>query len=205
MTDTKLILATTNQGKTEEIKGFLKSLPIHVLSLQDLKVSLFFEEKGHTFLANAQGKSLFYGQKWKDLVLGEDSGLEIEYLDGAPGIISARFSGPGATDEKNIRKVLDLLKGVPPKNRQAKFVSCMVLSLQGKVLTQIQKEVRGFITIEKKGQSGFGYDPIFYYPPLQKTFAELSSKEKNMISHRGRALKSLKAYLATHTPLLPDT
>ena len=164
----------------------------------------FFEEKGHTFLDNALGKSLFYGQKWKDMILGEDSGLAIDYLDGAPGIFSARFSGPGATDEKNILKVLGLLEDVAKKNRQAKFVSCMVLSLQGKVLTQIQEEVQGFITFEKEGRYGFGYDPIFYYPPLQKTFAELPPEEKNEISHRGRALKRLKDYLKEYTHHLLD-
>ncbi len=138
------------------------------------------------------------------MILGEDSGLEIDYLDGAPGIISARFSGPGATDEKNILKVLNLLEDVPKKSRQAKFVSCMVLSLRGKVLAQIQEEVQGFITTEKKGRYGFGYDPIFYYPPLQKTFAEISLEEKNKISHRGRALKRMKAYLESYTHHLPD-
>jgi len=204
LTDTKLLLATTNQGKTQEIKDFLKSLPVQVFTLQDLKVRTFFEEKGHTFLDNARGKSLFYGQKWKDLILGEDSGLEIDYLDGAPGIISARFSDPGATDEKNILKVLDLLEGVPQKSRQAKFVSCMVLSLQGKILTQIQEEVQGLITIEKKGRYGFGYDPIFYYSPLHKTFAELSPEGKNKVSHRGRALKRLRDYLKEFTHHLPD-
>jgi len=138
------------------------------------------------------------------MILGEDSGLVIEYLDGAPGIISARFSGAGATDEKNILKVLDLLKDVPPKSRQAKFVSCMVLSLQERVLAQIQEEVQGFISAEKKGDCGFGYDPIFYYPSLQKTFAEISPEEKNRISHRGRALKRLKAYLEEYIHHLPD-
>jgi XTP/dITP diphosphohydrolase len=199
LTDTKLLLATTNQGKTQEIKDFLKSLPIQVFSLQDLKVRVFFKEEGHTFLDNSRGKSLFYSQKWRDMILGEDSGLEIDSLNGAPGIISARFSGPGATDEKNIRKVLHLLENVPKKSRKAKFVSCMVLSLQGKILAQIQEEVQGYIITEKKGRFGFGYDPIFFYPPLQKTFAELSPEEKNMVSHRGRALKRLKAYLEAHT------
>jgi XTP/dITP diphosphohydrolase len=199
LTDTKLLLATTNQGKTKEIKYSLESLPVRVFSLHDLKAQSFFEEKGHTFLANARGKSLFYSQEWEDMILGEDSGLEVDYLDGAPGIISARFSGPGATDEKNIHKILGLLTDVPPESRKAKFVSCMVLSRQGEILTIIQEEVQGFITTEKKGQSGFGYDPIFFYPPLQKTFAELSPEEKNEVSHRGRALKRLRTYLEGYT------
>jgi XTP/dITP diphosphohydrolase len=133
------------------------------------------------------------------MILGEDSGLEVDHLDGAPGVISARFSGPGATDEKNIIKVLRLIRDVPPERRQAKFVSCMVLSKQGKILASILEEVQGFITTEKKGQSGFGYDPIFYYPPLEKTFAELTPKEKNAVSHRGRALNRLKTYLEDYT------
>ena len=203
MTDTKLLLATTNQGKTKEIKDFLKSLPIRILTLHDLKVEAFFEEKGQTFLDNARGKSLFYSQDWEDMILGEDSGLEIDQLDGAPGIMSARFSGPEATDEKNILKVLDLLADVPPETRQAKFVSCMVLSRKGKVLTTIQEEVQGYITVEKKGSSGFGYDPIFFYPPLQRTFAELSPYEKNAVSHRGRALKRLKDFLEDYIPNRP--
>lgn len=204
MTDTKLLLATTNQGKTREIKHFLKDIPVRVFSLHDLKIEVFFEEKGQTFLDNARGKSLFYSQKWEDMILGEDSGLEIDHLDGAPGIISARFSGPGATDEKNILKVLDLMTGVPPKYRQAKFASCMVLSRQGKILTTIQEEAKGFITAEPRGRSGFGYDPIFFYPPLQKTFAELSPEKKNEVSHRGRALKRLKTTLQDYTQTPPE-
>lgn len=139
------------------------------------------------------------------MILGEDSGLEIEYLKGAPGIMSARFSAPDATDEKNILKVLHLLDGVPQIKRQAKFVSCMVLSQRGKILTQIQEEVKGFITAEKKGSYGFGYDPIFFYPPLKKTFAELFPEEKNTISHRGRALKRLKDYLEEFKNFIPDS
>jgi XTP/dITP diphosphohydrolase len=199
LTDTKLLLATTNQGKIKEIKGYLHNLPVRVFSLHDLKITAFFEETGQTFLDNARGKSLFYSQDWEDMILGEDSGLEIDHLDGAPGIISARFSGPGATDENNIIKVLNLLRGVPPELRQAHFVSCMVLSQKEKVLTIIQEEVHGFIAREKKGRSGFGYDPVFFYPPLQKTFAELSPEEKNAVSHRGRALKRLRSYLESHT------
>lgn len=199
MTDIKLLLATTNQGKIKEIKDFLKSLPVQVFSLHDLKVETFFDERGHTFLDNAQGKSLFYNQKWEDMILGEDSGLEVDHLEGAPGVISARFSGAGATDEKNILKVLSLMKDVSPERRQAKFISCMVLSKKGKILASFQEEVQGFITTEKIGQSGFGYDPIFYYPPLDKTFAELTPEEKNTVSHRGRALTRLKIYLEDWT------
>jgi XTP/dITP diphosphohydrolase len=124
--------------------------------------------------------------------------LAIDCLQGAPGVRSARFSDPGATDEKNIAKVLKLMEDVPEAERKARFVSCLVLSQKRKILAEITGEVRGVITFTKKGRFGFGYDPIFYYPPLDRTFAELSPEEKNAVSHRGQALKQLKAFLQTH-------
>jgi XTP/dITP diphosphohydrolase len=198
LTDTKLLIATTNRGKTREIQLFLQDLALVVSSLLDLNPENIYEEDNSTFLANARGKSLFYGKIWEGLTLGEDSGLAIDCLQGAPGVRSARFSDPGATDEKNITKVLQLMAGVPEAERKARFVSCMVLSQGGGILTEITCEARGFITTARKGTSGFGYDPIFYYPPLERTFAELSPEEKNSVSHRGRALTELKAFLKTH-------
>jgi XTP/dITP diphosphohydrolase len=198
LTDTKLLIATTNQGKTREIRSFLKDLALDVVSLLDLNSDDIYEEDGSSFLANARGKSLFYGQTWEGLALGEDSGLEIDFLRGEPGVRSARFSDPGATDAKNIAKVLRLMQGVPEEGRKARFVSCMILSRGGTILAEITGEARGFITTSKKGTSGFGYDPIFYYPPLDRTFAELSPEIKNKVSHRGQALIELKAFLEKH-------
>lgn len=198
MTDTKLLIATTNQGKTREIQFFLKDLSLDVVSLLDLNSEDIYEEDSSSFLANARGKSLFYGQKWEGLALGEDSGLEIDFLRGEPGVRSARFSDPGATDAKNITKVLRLMQGVPEEERKAHFVSCMVLSRGGIILAEITGEARGFITTSKRGTSGFGYDPIFFYPPLDRTFAELSPEIKNKVSHRGKALNELKAFLEKH-------
>lgn len=146
-------------------------------------------------MENAEGKTLFYSRIWPGLTLGEDSGLEIEALSGAPGVRSARFSGDNATDEKNIEKVLNLLKGIPEEKRTARFVSCMVLSRKDKIIHRIKEYVSGSILTQKKGTGGFGYDPLFFYPPLNKTFAQLSPEEKNSVSHRGRALKKLKAFL----------
>ena len=146
-------------------------------------------------MENAEGKTLFYSRIWPGLTLGEDSGLEIEALSGAPGVRSARFSGDNATDEKNIEKVLSLLKGIPEEKRKARFVSCMVLSRKDKIIHRIKEYVSGSILTQKKGTGGFGYDPIFFYSPLNKTFAQLSPEEKNSVSHRGRALKKLKAFL----------
>jgi len=114
---------------------------------------------------------------------------------GEPGVLSARYSGPQATDEKNNRKVLERMKDVPEERRKARFVSCLVLSRKGEVIREIKEFVEGRIAFEKKGTQGFGYDPLFYYPPLEKTFAELLPEEKNQVSHRGRALKKLKEFL----------
>jgi XTP/dITP diphosphohydrolase len=196
--DIKLLIATTNQGKAKEISAYLEGLPLSVTFLLELNSLDIYEEDSLSFLENAKGKNLFYGRKWEGLTLGEDSGLAIDCLQGAPGVRSARFSDPGATDEKNIAKVLKLMEDVPEAERKARFVSCLVLSQKGKILAEITGEVRGVITLTKKGRFGFGYDPIFYYPPLDRTFAELSPEEKNAVSHRGQALKQLKAFLQTH-------
>ncbi len=192
----ELLLATTNQGKIREIQAFLAELPILISSIQNLKVGSSFQETGKTFKENARGKSLFYSRKWEGITLAEDSGLEIDYLKGAPGVISARFSGPKATDETNIEKILDLMKEVKQEHRKARFVSCMVLSQKANLIKTFMGYVEGYITYQKKGTNGFGYDPIFFFPPLQKTFAELQPREKNKISHRGQALKKLKSFLS---------
>jgi XTP/dITP diphosphohydrolase len=195
LTEANLLLATTNQGKINELITRLESLPLFISSLQELHFPHIFPEEGQTFLENARGKSLYYSRFWDNLTLGEDSGLEIDCLDGAPGVYSSRFAGPAASDDDNIQKVLRLMDEVPTVNRTARFVSCMVLSSRGKIITEIQEYAHGFITTQKKGQGGFGYDPIFFFPPLSKTFAELTADEKNEISHRGRAMNKLCAFL----------
>jgi len=195
LTEEGLLLATTNQGKIKELKTHLRSLPLGIFSLHELHLTQVFPEKGQTFLANARGKSLYYSQYWKNLTLAEDSGIEIDHLKGAPGVYSSRFAGPNATDEANLQKVLRLLDKIPPDKRKARFASCMVLSRRGQIITEIQEHANGLITPQKRGQWGFGYDPIFFYPPLDKTFAELSPDEKNAVSHRGRAMDKLYAFL----------
>lgn len=198
MNKIKLLLATTNQGKVREIESFLESLPLTIHSLEELGRFESFSETGKTFNENARGKSLFYSMNWDGLTLAEDSGLEIEALGGEPGVLSARYSGEQATDEKNNQKVLDRMKDVPSEKRTARFVSCMVLSRKGKIIKEIKESVKGNITFEEKGARGFGYDPLFYYPPIKKTFAEILREEKNKISHRGRALKKLKEFLLSY-------
>jgi XTP/dITP diphosphohydrolase len=194
----QLLLATTNQGKTREIKRYLKDLPIEIHSLQELGQRKPFTETGRTFDENARGKSLFYSTVWDGLTLAEDSGLEIDALRGEPGVRSARYSGERATDQKNNLKVLERMKGVPSGKRNARFVSCMVLSKNGEVIKEIMESVEGMINLREKGSHGFGYDPLFFYPPLKKTFAELLPDEKNKVSHRGRALKKIKEFLLSY-------
>ena len=191
----KIVLATSNPGKLREIRRCLKGLPLEFLSLRDIGGSGDVEEKGTTFLENAKLKSLAYSSLSEYATLAEDSGLEVDHLDGAPGVFSARFSDPGASDEKNIRKVLRLMKGVPWPGRRARFVCQFVLSKGGRVLKTCRGQVRGCIAQEKKGDFGFGYDPIFFYRPFGRTFGELHPVVKNTVSHRGRALKKMRSYL----------
>ena len=195
MTERRLLLATQNPGKVREIRRALEGLPLKVVGLGDALPGLAHRERGRTFSENARAKSLFYSRKWSGLTLAEDSGLEVEALGGEPGVRSARFSGPRPSDEKNNRKILRLLGTVPPKERRARFVCVMVLALEGRVIGEFRGEVRGRIGLAPRGESGFGYDPLFNYRPLRKTFAELSPEVKNAVSHRGRAVRKLRAFL----------
>jgi XTP/dITP diphosphohydrolase len=196
LSETALLLATTNPGKVREIRKALEGLPLKVVGLEDAPPVSSFRERGSSFLENARGKSLYYSRRWKGLTLAEDSGLEIDALGGAPGIRSARFSRPQPTTEKNNRKVLSLLGNTPSKGRGARFVCVMVLAKDGRVIREIRGQVRGRIVVDPRGHNGFGYDPLFYYPPFRRTFAELTPSEKNGVSHRGRALRQLKRFLA---------
>lgn len=198
MSETALLLATTNKGKVREIRRGLRDLPVTVIDLTEALPGVSYRERGTSFLENARAKSLFYSRKWKGLTLAEDSGLEINALGGAPGVRSARFSAPGQTDDKNNRKTLRLLGNVSLGKRGARFICVMVLAKDGRIIREIRGEVRGRIGLTGRGRSGFGYDPLFYYPPLRKTFAELRPAEKNAVSHRGRALRKLRAFLAAY-------
>jgi XTP/dITP diphosphohydrolase len=195
LTARRLLLATTNQGKAREIKKLLAGLNFKIESLVSYPEFGRFQEKEKTFEENSRGKARFYSRQYDGLVLAEDSGLEVEALDGKPGVFSARFSGPGATDEKNTQKLLRLMNKIPEKERKARFICVVSLARQGKILKVYKGQLRGKILFEPRGQNGFGYDPVFFYSPLKKTLAELTTEEKNKISHRGRALRKVRAYL----------
>jgi XTP/dITP diphosphohydrolase len=191
----RIVLATSNPGKLREIRRSFKGLPLEFPSLRSLGRSVQVEEGGTTFLENARLKSLAYSRLSEYPTLAEDSGLEVDCLHGEPGVFSARYSDPGASDEKNIQKVLGLMKGVPWPRRRARFVCQLVLSRKGRIIKEYRGQVSGYIALEKRGKHGFGYDPIFFYPPFGKTFGELMPAMKNAVSHRGRALKKMRPFL----------
>jgi XTP/dITP diphosphohydrolase len=194
-----LVIATSNPGKAVEIRAALRGVPVRLATLSNIGIRRPFREAGRTFEENARGKSLFYSRATDGLVLAEDSGLEVEALANEPGVRSARFSDPGATDAKNVRKILRLLGDAPWPRRRARFVCLMVLSRRGEIMKTAKGIVRGTIAFEPQGTRGFGYDPVFYYGPFRRTFAELGSRRKNAVSHRGRALRKIRAFLLKET------
>jgi len=195
-----LLIATTNRGKAREIAAAFAGRPVRVLSLADAGIDYVCRETGNTFEANARAKAEFYSRLSGFLTLAEDSGLEIKGLRGEPGVLSARFSGRHATDFKNVAKVLRLLAAVPRPERRARFVCVMAVARDGRTLEVARGVVHGTIADAPRGASGFGYDPIFYYYPLRKTFAELSPAGKNAVSHRGRALAAIKLRFGRFVP-----
>ncbi|HSQ34865.1 MAG TPA: RdgB/HAM1 family non-canonical purine NTP pyrophosphatase [Candidatus Binatia bacterium] len=186
-----LLLATRNPGKKNEIQELLgKTLPwLRLVSLTDAGVHGDVEECGTTFQENARLKADFYSRVSGLDTLGDDSGLEVMALANRPGVFSARYAGAGASDDERIAKLLAEMAGC--RDRRARFVSAVCLSRAGRPLREFTGLVRGEILLEKKGCQGFGYDPLFYYRPLKKTFAELSLEEKNRVSHRARALRKV--------------
>ncbi|MBB6631664.1 XTP/dITP diphosphatase [Clostridium algidicarnis] len=193
-----IILATNNEHKVKEFKDILKNLPVNIYSLKEVNVEVDVEETGTTFIENSKIKvqSIYYILKEKNrkdfIILADDSGLMVEYLNGDPGIYSARYAGEHGNSEENNKKLLLKLKGVPYENRRAKFVSAIALMDDEARFTVVEGEAYGYIIEDYRGGKGFGYDPLFYFPGRNKTFAEMSEEEKNGLSHRGKALKKLK-------------
>lgn len=191
-----MIVATQNKGKLKEIKNILKGINIPIISLAELDKKFRIREDRKTFLENALKKALPVSKVYRDdCVIGEDSGLEVEYLAGAPGVYSKRHSGKNATDQKNNFKILDQLQGVTGKQRKAWFKCCLALVKNGKLLKAFEGKLNGRISYEIKGSNGFGYDPVFYIPKYRKTAAEISMEDKNKISHRAEAFSKLRAFL----------
>ena len=190
-----LVLATQNQGKIQEIEKALDLPLLEIQSLRDFPDLPEVVEDGRTFLENAFKKAQACAQATGRPALADDSGLEVDCLNGAPGIYSARFSGAEATDEANNRKLLSLLEGIPEERRTARFVCRMVLYFPEGRWIQTEGYCPGIIASEPQGEHGFGYDPIFYLPELNKTMAEIPLEEKNRISHRAQALQKIRFHL----------
>jgi XTP/dITP diphosphohydrolase len=198
---TKLFLATTNDGKIREIQHALEELPIAFSTLKDIKDAEISAEEKPTVLENAIYKALHYSRYSDALTLADDTGLEVEALGGAPGVHSARYAGDLATDPENIEKLLRALADVPEEKRAARFVCVMAIAFRGRLIKSFHGHCDGRILETPRGTSGFGYDPVFVVPSLNKTFAELATEEKNKISHRGKALERVHDYFlyATET------
>ena len=191
MNDSKtLVIATTNPGKAEEIRDMLKGYPVNVKSLADFGPIPPVEEDGETFDDNAYKKASFVSKILGLPALADDSGLLVDALDGAPGVLSARYAGENATDEQRYTKLLNEMKG--KSNRAAAFECVISIAVPTGPALTYEARCEGLIAEAPSGAGGFGYDPVFYYPPLRKTFAQLTRKEKSRISHRGKALQELQ-------------
>jgi len=199
----KLLAATSNAGKLAELlrafeeegaaPGFEMAFEIASLAgIRDIRPP---EETGATYEENASLKAVYYSQFSDDPVLAEDSGLEVAALDGAPGVRSARYAGEGASDEENNALLLRAMKGM--EDRNARFVSVVAVAQRGVLLAGSRGTVAGLILDAPQGKHGFGYDPLFFYPPFGRTFAELDAERKFQVSHRGNALRSLVRLLRT--------
>jgi XTP/dITP diphosphohydrolase len=185
-----LVLATSNPGKTAEIRDMLADFPVNIKNLADFGPIPPVEEDGETFDENAYKKASFVSKVLGLPALADDSGIVVEALGGAPGVYSARYAGGNATDEQRYTKLLQEMKG--QTNRKAAFECVISIAVPpGSALTY-EGRCEGLIAEEPAGTGGFGYDPIFYYPPLKKTFGQLTREEKSRVSHRGKALQELR-------------
>lgn len=192
----KLILATNNAHKMREIYEILGGDFPEMQTLSQAGLFIDVVEDGDTFEANAVKKAeTVLNESGFEAALADDSGLMVDYLGGAPGVYSARYAGEGHNDADNNAKLMADMEGVPTEQRACHFVSAVALARKGKETICVRGTVDGVLLTEAHGQNGFGYDPYFFYPPLNRAFAELSAEEKNSVSHRKRALEALKREL----------
>ena len=189
------IIATHNPGKVKEFKEILEPRGYDVKSLAEIGFTEEIEETGHTFEENAIMKAEAVAKAVNKMVIADDSGLSIDNLGGRPGVYSARYAGEQKDDQANIEKVLSELKGIEKEQRTARFRCVLAVSIPGEETKTVEGHVEGYIAEEPRGEYGFGYDPIFIVKDKDKTMAELTSDEKNKISHRADALKKLSKLL----------
>jgi len=191
----ELLLASQNPGKLDEMKALIAGLPFRVLGPRDVGIAEAPDETGTTFLENAILKARSYAGRSGRLTVADDSGLSVDALDGGPGLFSSRFGGEGASDDDRNRLLLRKLAGVPLDRRTARFTSAVAVAQGSDVLFTAQETVEGLIADEPRGGNGFGYDPLFFYPPFGRTFGECPREEKDRVSHRGKAFARLRTFL----------
>ncbi len=191
--DRPLVLATKNRGKISEFKDLFRDFDLEVKSLNDFGPIPPVIEDGETFEDNAVKKAQFTAKVLGFPAIADDSGLIVKALGGEPGVFSARYAGEGTTDEANNIKLLGAMKGI--EQREAAFICILAIAVPRGPALIYEGTCEGLITEEIRGRQGFGYDPLFYYPPLNKTFAQMSAAEKNSVSHRGRAIGELRGEL----------
>jgi XTP/dITP diphosphohydrolase len=189
-----LLVATTNRAKLREIASLLFGTPYDIVTLADWPAIAAPEETGATFDENARAKALYYASKTGQLTVAEDSGLEIDALGGAPGVESARFGGAETTYPEKFRLIYDALRASGAPTSSARFVCALALARPGAILFETRGTIEGRIAAEPRGDGGFGYDPIFFYPPFGRTLAEVSAR-KSAVSHRGQAFRSLRRFI----------
>lgn len=187
----RFVVATGNKGKLKEIKEILAQFPLEVVSMAEAGINDEIEETGKTFEENALIKARYIAGITNEMVMADDSGLEVDYLNGEPGIYSQRFAGPGASDADKNNKLLGLLEGIPFEKRTARFVCAVAVVFPGGKSFTVRGTCEGYIGDAPAGDKGFGYDPIFYVPAYNKTIAEMDAEVKNSISHRGNALRKM--------------
>jgi XTP/dITP diphosphohydrolase len=193
----RLLIATTNTGKLREIRSLLAGVPVELVTLLDLEPIEEPEETGLTFEENARLKALYYSAHTGMTTVAEDSGLVIDGLDGEPGVRSARFLRTDATYPERFAAIFHRLAAPPEKNRAARFVCALAVADAGHIVYEARGTVEGEIAREARGTAGFGYDPIFYYPPYGSTLAEVTEDAKLAVAHRGQAFRSLAAWIAS--------
>jgi len=195
----RLIIATQNKNKFREIKKIFKGLSIKLVYLGQLNKAISIEEDGKSFFENALKKAQACSLVYKDdLVVGEDSGLQVPYLGNRPGVLSKRYAGKKPTDLNNNLRILKELEGLKKKDRKANFRCVIALVKNGKLIKKFEATLVGIINDRILGKNGFGYDPVFYLPQYKKTVAQFSLAEKNKISHRAKVFLKLKKFLASY-------
>jgi len=191
----KLLLATTNEGKSREFRYLLKGVPFELVTPKELGTNVDVAEDKASYEENASLKAEAYAKASGIITLADDSGLEVDALNGEPGIRSARYAGEHAGDKDRVKYLLAKLEDVPPEKRNARFRCIIAIAVPGEKTVICRGDCPGFVTTEPRGENGFGYDPVFYFAELGKTMAELSMEQKGQVSHRGRAANEARRIL----------